>query len=141
MNAQFSETLNFSWKDLHIVYVLVGMGIIPLEFKEKESAEALGLTGYEKFDIGTQPYFAKSISFFFFSVANSVVSCLYFSFSLTLCHCVESHSLTVNEETMSIFDSLYVFFLNINCSHSRTLFLSQISTMVTSSPAKTSTSR
>jgi len=30
---------------------LVGMGVLPLQFKEGDSAESLGLTGYEKFDI------------------------------------------------------------------------------------------
>lgn len=30
---------------------LVGMGVLPLQFKDGESAESLGLTGYEKFDI------------------------------------------------------------------------------------------
>jgi aconitate hydratase len=39
---------------------LVGMGIVPLQFKEGESAESLGLTGFEVFDIegmaaGIQP--------------------------------------------------------------------------------------
>ncbi len=27
------------------------MGVLPLQFKEGDSAESLGLTGYEKFDI------------------------------------------------------------------------------------------
>ncbi|MGB2691100.1 MAG: aconitate hydratase AcnA [Thermodesulfobacteriota bacterium] len=30
---------------------LVGMGVLPLQFKEGDSAESLGITGYEKFDI------------------------------------------------------------------------------------------
>lgn len=30
---------------------LVGMGVLPLQFKERDSAESLGITGYEKFDI------------------------------------------------------------------------------------------
>jgi len=30
---------------------LVGMGVLPLQFKEGDSAQSLGLTGYEKFDI------------------------------------------------------------------------------------------
>ncbi len=30
---------------------LVGMGVLPLQFKEGDSAETLGITGYEKFDI------------------------------------------------------------------------------------------
>lgn len=30
---------------------LVGMGVLPLQFKEGDSAESLGLTGYEKFDV------------------------------------------------------------------------------------------
>ena len=30
---------------------LVGMGVMPLQFKEGDSTESLGLTGYEKFDI------------------------------------------------------------------------------------------
>ena len=31
---------------------LVGMGIIPLQFKDGEDAESLGLTGQERFSIG-----------------------------------------------------------------------------------------
>ncbi len=31
---------------------LVGMGVLPLQFKDGESAESLGLTGHEKFSIG-----------------------------------------------------------------------------------------
>jgi len=31
---------------------LVGMGILPLQFKDGENAASLGLTGYETFDIG-----------------------------------------------------------------------------------------
>lgn len=30
---------------------LVGMGVLPLQFKEGDSAESLGITGYEKFDV------------------------------------------------------------------------------------------
>ena len=30
---------------------LVGMGVLPLQFREGESCEALGLTGHEQFDI------------------------------------------------------------------------------------------
>lgn len=30
---------------------LVGMGVLPLQFKEGDSAQSLGITGYEKFDI------------------------------------------------------------------------------------------
>jgi aconitate hydratase len=30
---------------------LIGMGVLPLQFREGESAESLGLTGHEKFDI------------------------------------------------------------------------------------------
>jgi aconitate hydratase len=30
---------------------LIGMGVVPLEFCDGESAESLGLTGHEKFDI------------------------------------------------------------------------------------------
>lgn len=30
---------------------LVGMGVLPLQFKDGESAQSLGITGYEKFDI------------------------------------------------------------------------------------------
>jgi len=30
---------------------LVGMGVLPLQFKDGDSAESLGITGYEKFDI------------------------------------------------------------------------------------------
>src|SRR5438445_12948140 len=30
---------------------LVGMGVLPLQFKSGESAETLGLTGFETFDI------------------------------------------------------------------------------------------
>src|SRR5690606_2112720 len=31
---------------------LIGMGVLPLQFMEGESAESLGLTGRETFDIG-----------------------------------------------------------------------------------------
>ena len=34
---------------------LVGMGVLPLQFREGESAEALGLTGNESFDIHLEP--------------------------------------------------------------------------------------
>jgi aconitate hydratase len=34
---------------------LVGMGVVPLEFLQGESAEALGLTGEERYDIGGLP--------------------------------------------------------------------------------------
>ena len=30
---------------------LIGMGILPLQFEEGDSAESLGLTGFESFDI------------------------------------------------------------------------------------------
>merc|ERR1712039_688872 len=33
---------------------LVGMGILPLEFKNGENADSLGLTGFEKFSIKMQ---------------------------------------------------------------------------------------
>lgn len=33
---------------------LVGMGVLPLQFKEGEDADSLGLTGFEKFNIDTK---------------------------------------------------------------------------------------
>jgi aconitate hydratase len=40
---------------------LVGMGVLPLQFKEGENAESLGLTGHETFDItGLAEGFSKN---------------------------------------------------------------------------------
>lgn len=46
---------------------LVGMGIMPLEFKDGQNADSLGLTGFEKFSIKLQGGDLKVIPIFFFA--------------------------------------------------------------------------
>ena len=54
---------------------LVGMGILPLQFKEGESAESLGITGTESFDItGLQNGTAKTVTVTATSDENKSIS-------------------------------------------------------------------